>query len=143
MKLQQLSVFLENRPGRLSAPCDVLAEKGIDILTLSLADSEQFGIMRLIVADWQRAKKALEFNGWLVNLTEVLAVEVDDEPGGLAKILGVVEQADLNIEYMYAFTKRLHDRPVMVFRFADPSAAIEVMSNAGISILKDLQACAG
>jgi hypothetical protein len=122
MKLQQLSVFLENRPGRLSAPCDVLAEKGID---------------------WQRAKKALEFNGWLVNLTEVLAVEVDDEPGGLAKILGVVEQADLNIEYMYAFTKRLHDRPVMVFRFADPSAAIEVMSNAGISILKDLQACAG
>jgi hypothetical protein len=140
MKLQQLSVFLENRPGRLGAPCKVLADKGIDILTLSLADTEQFGIMRLIVGDWQRAKKALEFNGWIVNLTEVLAVEVDDEPGGLAKILSILEGENLNIEYMYAFTKRLNDRPVMVFRFADPSAAIDVIRDADISIISDLQA---
>jgi len=81
MKIYQISVFLENRPGRLSGLCGLLKEAGINILTLSLADTEQFGILRLIVKDWLRAKKVLEGGGWVVKVTEVVAVEVPDRPG--------------------------------------------------------------
>ena len=104
MKIKQVSVFLENKPGQLLAPCQVLAEAGINILTLSMADTQQFGILRLIVRDWNRAKDLLEKAGCVVRLTDVLAVEVDDRPGGLAAIVRVIERTGLNIEYMYAFT---------------------------------------
>ena len=135
MKLQQLSVFLENRRGELQQTTQVLADAGINIATLSLADTEQFGILRLIVRDWEQAKAALERADWVVNLTEVVAVEVTDQPGGLAEVLKVVEDADINIEYMYAFTFRRNDRAVLVFRFEDPDAAIKVIQDAGLSVL--------
>ncbi|HOC38806.1 MAG TPA: amino acid-binding protein, partial [Thermodesulfobacteriota bacterium] len=83
MKLTQLSVFLENKPGRLTEPCRVLAEEGIDILTLSLADTQQFGILRILVRDWERAREVLEQAHCVVNATEVVALEVEDRPGGL------------------------------------------------------------
>jgi hypothetical protein len=135
MKVNQLSLFLENKPGRLSAPCRALAEAGVNILTLSLADTHQFGILRLIVRDWQKAKAVLEAAGSVVNVTEVVAVEVADRPGGLTHVLEVVEQAKVNIEYMYAFTFRSADKAVLVFRFENPDAAIAVLQTHGVNVI--------
>jgi hypothetical protein len=145
MKINQLSVFLENRPGRLSEPCKVLAKAGINIATLSLADTQQFGIMRLIVPDWPKAKAALEAAGCVVNVTEVVATEVEDRPGGLAEILDTIEKAHINIEYMYAFTFRSQDKAILVFRFDDPEAAIQVLRASKVNVLAsaDLSDLAG
>jgi len=139
MKIKQLSVFLENKPGRLSVPCQTLAKAGINILTLSLADTEQFGILRLIVRDWQRAKQVLEDAGCVVNVTEVLASEVEDKPGGLARILETIEQAGVNLEYMYAFTFRSEDKAVLVFRFEDPDAAIKLLKSKGFNLVDSVE----
>ena len=139
MKIKQLSVFLENKPGRLSVPCQTLAKAGINILTLSLADTEQFGILRLIVRDWQRAKQVLEDAGCVVNVTEVLASEVEDKPGGLARILETIEQAGVNLEYMYAFTFRSEAKAVLVFRFEDPDAAINLLKSKGFNLVDSVE----
>lgn len=135
MKLQQLSLFLENRPGRLAAPLEVVAAAGINLMTLSLADTAQFGILRLIVREWEKAKRLLEEAGWVANLTEVVAVDVLDRPGGLANALRVLEGADLNIEYMYAFSLRRGDKAILIFRFEDPDRAIEVLRDAGLHVV--------
>jgi len=135
MKLQQLSLFLENRPGRLGAPLEAIAAEGINILTLSLADTEQFGILRLIVREWEQARRILDEAGWVVNLTEVVAVDVLDRPGGLAGALKVIEGAGLNIEYMYAFSLRRADKAILIFRFEDPDRAIEILQGAGLHVV--------
>lgn len=135
MKLQQLSLFLENRPGRLHAPLEAIAAEGINILTLSLADSAQFGILRLIVREWDKAKAILEKAGWVVSLTEVVAVDVPDRPGGLAEALTILEGADLNIEYMYAFSLRRGDKAILIFRFEDPDRAVQVLLDRGLHIV--------
>jgi hypothetical protein len=135
MKIKQLSVFLENKPGRLSVPCKALAKEGINILTLSLADTRQFGIMRLIIQEWEKAKQALEGAGCVVNVTEVTAIEVDDRPGGLVKVLEIIEQAGINLEYMYAFTFGAKDKAFIVFRFDDPDAAIEALQAKGVNVI--------
>ena len=139
MKIHQLSVFLENKAGRLSEPCHVLAQAGINILTLSLADTQQFGILRLIVRDWEKGKKVLEEAGSVVNVTEVVATEVADRPGGLAELLQVLEQAEINIEYMYAFTFRREDKAVMIFRFQDPDAALDALSKAKVNVVGSVE----
>jgi hypothetical protein len=136
MKLQQISLFLENRPGRLGAPLEAIAAEGINLVTLSLADTAQFGILRLIVREWERAKQVLERGGWVVNLTEVVAVDVVDRPGGLAEVLKVLEGAGLNIEYMYAFTQRRDDAAILIFRFEDPDQAITVLKDAGLHVVE-------
>lgn len=135
MKIHQLSMFLENKPGRLSEPCQALAQAGINILTLSLADTQQFGILRLIVRDWENAKKLLEAAGSVVNITEVVATEVEDRPGGLADILEIIDAGGINIEYMYAFTFRSEDRAVLVFRFDDPDAAVKLLQSKNINVI--------
>lgn len=135
MKLQQLSLFLENRPGRLGAPLEAIAAQGINILTLSLADTEQFGILRLILREWEQARAILEQAGWVVNLTEVVAVDVLDRPGGLAAALKVIEGAGLNIEYMYALSLRRADKAILIFRFEDPDRAVEVLQGAGLHVV--------
>lgn len=139
MKINQLSVFLENKPGRLSEPCQALARAGINILTLSLADTQQFGILRLILPDWQKAKEALEKAGFVAKVTEVVATEVEDRPGGLADVLKVIEKGGINIEYMYAFTFRRQDRAVLIFRFDDPDKAVEALQAAGINVLDQVE----
>lgn len=139
MKIQQVSVFLENESGRLSEPCRALADAGINILTLALADTQQFGILRLIVRDWKRAAEVLEQAGCVVNVTEVIATEVPDRPGGLADLLNVFENAEINIEYMYAFTYRSDDRAVMIFRFEDTDAAISAMQQANVSVVNSVE----
>jgi hypothetical protein len=135
MKIKQLSVFLENKPGRLSVPCKALANAGINILTLSLADTRQFGILRLVLREWEKAKKVLEEAGCVVNVTEVVAIEVEDRPGGLEKVLQIVEQAGINLEYMYAFTFGSQDRAILVFRFEDPDAAIRLLQSNGVNVV--------
>jgi hypothetical protein len=135
MKIPQISVFLENKPGHLSSACRLLAKSGINILTLSLADTQQFGILRLIVKEWETARELLEGDGFVVNTTEVVATEVADRPGGLADILEILEGGDFNIEYMYAFTFRNEDRAVLVFRFDDPDAAIALLEEKQVGIV--------
>lgn len=135
MKLNQLSVFLENKPGRLSEPCKVLAAAGINILTLSLADTQQFGILRLIVREWERAKAELEKAGCVVNITEVVAIEVADKAGGLETVLELIDEAAINVEYIYAFTYRSGDKAIIVFRFENPDAAIEILQGKGVNVI--------
>jgi hypothetical protein len=135
MKIHQLSLFLENKPSQLTEPCRLLAKAGIDIRTLTLADTEQFGILRLIVSDWEKASRLLEEAGYVVTITEVVAVEVPDRPGGLAGLLEVFENSDTNIEYMYAFTFGRGETAVLIFRFDNPDAAIEQLQAAGVNVV--------
>jgi len=139
MKINQLSLFLENKPGHLSGVCRALADAGVNILTLSLADTQQFGILRLIVPDWKQAKQVLEKAGSVVNVTEVVATEVEDRPGGLADVLEIINAAGLNIEYMYAFTFRRGDRAVLVFRFNDPDAAVQALQAKGVNVVGEVE----
>jgi hypothetical protein len=139
MKLKQLSVFLENKPGALSAPCRLLAEAGINIQTFSLADTQQFGILRLMVHDWERAKGVLEKQGYVVKLTEIVALEVPDRPGGLVDLLEVIERAKVNVEYMYAFVVRQGGRGLLAFRFDHPDAAIRALQKHKVNVVGNLE----
>ena len=124
MKIIQLSIFLENRAGCLMAACKTLAENGVNIKTLSLADTEHFGILRILVEDWSKAKDVLEAADFVVKTSEVVALKIKDEPGGLVRILKAMDDQKVNVEYMYAFPSSDHDGTVMVFRFEDPDAAV-------------------
>ena len=136
MKLQQLSLFLENRPGQLREPCEALAAAGIDLLTMSLADTSNFGILRFIVRDPAHAKEVLEAAGMVVRITEVVPVEVDNQPGGLARALAAIEDAGLGVEYMYDFGAASRGgKAAIVFRFEDPDLALSALSAAGIRVL--------
>ena len=136
MKIRQLSLFLENRPGQLRFPCKVLGDAGIDILTMSLADTQQFGILRLVVKDWERAKHVLEEAGVVVNVTEVLAVDVADRPGGLAEVLEAFEKADVGVEYMYPFApSREGGRYTLLFRLEDPDSAAKLLQANGVKLV--------
>lgn len=139
MKLQQLSVFLENKPGRLSVPCKALADEGINIITLSLADTQQFGILRLVVRDWEKTKGILQGCGCVVNVTAVVATEVQDRPGGLTDILALLENADVSIEYMYAFTLKREENAVLIFRFDDMDKGIAALQAGGVNVLEDVE----
>lgn len=136
MKIQQLSIFAENKPGHVAAPCRLLAGQGIDIRALSLADTQKFGILRLIVSDPGKATRALEAAGHVVKTTEVVAIEVPDQPGGLAGVLSALEGSPTNIEYMYAFPFGRAGRAVLIFRFDEPDAAIAVLQAKGVSVVR-------
>ena len=135
MKITQLSVFVENAPGHILSPCRVLADAGVNIRALYLADTQQYGILRMIVSDWREATRILEAHGFVAKVTEVLAVEVADHPGGLADVLGALDGTGINIEYMYAFPYMRGDKATLIFRFADPDAAIARLQTAGINLL--------
>ncbi len=135
MKIKQLSVFLENKPGQLHIPCKALADADINIITMSLADTQQFGILRLLVEDWQKARVLLEEAGCVVRVTEVLALEVSNQPGGLAAVVKVLDYARINIEYIYAFAFGRGAKAVIIFRFEDIDAAIDALRAGDIAIL--------
>jgi hypothetical protein len=139
MKIHQLSLFLENSPGKAVEPCRLLARAGVNIRTLTIADTQQFGILRLIVSDWEKGRELLQQAGYVVNVTEVVAVEVDDRPGGLAGLLETLEPSGVNIEYMYAFTFGREGRAIMIFRFNLPDVAIEHLRAAGVNVLSELE----
>jgi hypothetical protein len=136
MKLQQLSLFLENKPGSLRAPCEALAAAGVDLLTVSLADTAQFGILRFIVRDPEHARQVLQEAGMIAKLTEVVPVEVENRPGGLARVLAAIEAAGLGVEYMYDFGAASRGgKAAIIFRFEDPDAALAALGAASIRVL--------
>jgi hypothetical protein len=133
MRIPQLSIVVDNQPGALLAPCQALTEAGINIVTLSLSEHRQYGTLRLIVAEWQKARDLLEAAGFTVTVTEVLAIEVLDEPGGLLELLRVFHDGGINVATMYAYTSRLGDSAVLVFNFDNIDAAIQTLTHAGIN----------
>lgn len=135
MKVEQISVFLENKAGRLAEVTHTLAEAGINIRALSLADTSDFGILRLIVHDHEKAKAALKDKGFTVGRTSVVAVEVPDHPGGLDSILQLLSTRGVNVEYMYAFVQQNGTNAVLIFRFDRTDQAIEVLNEAGIPVI--------
>jgi hypothetical protein len=135
MKLTQLSVFAENKPGHMVGPCRVLAAAGVNLRALWLADTQHFGILRMIVSEPQKAAKLLEEAGFLVKATEVLAIRVPDRPGGLVEVLSALEGTSINIEYMYSFPVTRGENAVLLFRFSDADAALERLQVAGISLV--------
>ena len=135
MKVKQISIFLENRAGRLAEVTRLLGQAKVNIRALSLADTSDFGILRLIVNDVDKALQALRETGHTVSLTDVVAVEVPDVPGGLSSILDPLSAAGVNVEYMYAFVEKATDKAVVIFRFEDVDAAIRALQKAGVSIL--------
>jgi hypothetical protein len=136
VKVEQISIFLENKSGRLAEVTDILASHGINIRALALADTADFGILRLIVNDLEKTRQVLKDNKFTVGQNEVVAVEVRDRPGGLASILRALTGAGVNVEYMYAFTMKSGENAVLVFRFDETEKAIGTLQQAGIRVLK-------
>ena len=135
MRIRQISIFLENKPGQLSAICRDLADAGINIATLSLADTADFGIVRMIVDDHEKAKDVLAEKGHVVNVREVIAVCVPDRPGGMAEVMQVLDKGGANIEYSYAFAFHRGEKAVLVFRFDDNNKAESALKTAGYTTL--------
>lgn len=136
MRVEQISVFLENKAGRLSEVTRILTENRVNIRALSLADTSDFGILRLIVNDNNKAKEALRQHGFTVGKTDVVAVEVDDRPGGLHKILEILHKANVNVEYMYAFVQQSGNNAVIIFRFDNLDEAVKVLIREGVKVIE-------
>ncbi len=135
MKIKQISLFLENKPGHVRGACRILADAGINIESMSLADTEQFGILRLIVKNWEQAVAVFEKNGIVVKLTDVIAVAVPNKPGGLANILDVLDGAKLNIEYVYEIHSFEKDHSNLIFRFNDTETALKILQQNNVPTL--------
>ena len=135
MKVEQISIFIENKSGRLAEITRILGEAGINIRALSLADTSDFGILRLIVNDRENAKIVLKEKGFTVSKTEVVAVEVPDKPGGLYQILRILDSESINVEYMYAFVERCGENAVIIFRFDETDKAIKTLVDNGFNVL--------
>lgn len=135
MKVEQIAIFLENKSGRLAEITSILAEKGINIRAMSLADTADFGILRLIVNDTENARKVLKEKGFTVGTTEVIVVEVADKPGGLAGVLQILKKSEINIEYMYAFTQKSGETGLIIFRFEKLDEAINALVKSGVRLL--------
>lgn len=136
MMVEQISIFIENKSGRLAEVTEILAQNGINLRALSLADTADFGIFRLIVNDSEKATRVLKDRGFTLGKTEVVAVEVPDRPGGLAGILRTLQGKRINVEYMYAFVQKSEGNAVLIFRFDDIEKAVDTLQKAGIRVLK-------
>lgn len=135
MKVRQISIFLENKSGRLAQVTRVLGENGINIRALSIADTTDFGILRLIVNEPEKAYGVLKESGFTVSTTDVIAVEVADTPGGLAAALEVLEKTGINIEYLYAFVQKASSAALVVFRVEQVDEAVKALQQGGLHIL--------
>jgi hypothetical protein len=135
MKLIQISVFLENRKGRLLEVCELLGKNKVNIRALTVAESDDFGILRLVVDKPQEAITLLKGNGFVANLTDIVGVEVPDKPGGLAFVLRILSKHSINVEYMYGFLERASAKALLVFRFDNPDKAIKVLKENKIRVL--------
>ncbi len=135
MKIKQVSVFLENKSGRLAAVTDKLSRHNINIRALSIADTSDFGILRLIVNQPEEAYQVLKEEGFTASMTEVIGVAMPDEPGGLANVLEILKERGVNIEYLYAFVGSACDDALVIFRVENIDDAIEVLQQKGVNIL--------
>ena len=129
MLVKQISVFLENKPGRLSEAAEVLAKNGIDISALSLADTDEYGVLRMIVSDPDKAKNALSESGVICKVTDALVVAIDDRPGGFSESLRILTDNGIDVKYMYACVSREQGKAIMVLSVADPAKADELIRN--------------
>ncbi|KPJ89810.1 MAG: amino acid-binding protein [Spirochaetes bacterium DG_61] len=137
MKIRQISVFLENKVGRILEITEILGESNINIRALSLADTSDFGILRMIVNDIEKTKRVLKERDFILKESFVVAVEVPDKPGGLAAVLRVLGKENINVEYMYAFFEKPQDRALLIFRFEDPDQAVSVLQKHGINVAEE------
>jgi len=137
MKITQISVFLENRKGRLFEVCSLLGQNNINIRALTIAETETFGVLRIVVDKPELATEVFKKHQITANLTSVVAVEVDDRPGGLAAVLKTLSDDDLNVEYMYGFVEKATERAMLVFRFEDPDRATKVLAAGGIRVVTE------
>ena len=135
MKIKQISVFLENRKGRLSDICSMLGAAGVNIRALTIAETETFGVLRMVVDKPAAAMEVFRTHSVTANQTEVVAVEVPDTPGGLAKVLNILTDNDLNVEYMYGFVEKFTENALLVFRFDDPEKAHQTLKANGVNIV--------
>ncbi len=135
MKLKQTSVFLENRKGRLWKALSILRDTKINIRALSIADTSEFGILRMIVPDPDKAREVLKENNFVVKINDVIGVEIPDEPGGLDGILEILTQADINVEYLYAFVEKKADQAIVVLRTEDIDAGAKALKDGGAVLL--------
>jgi len=138
MNVTQVSLFLENKPGHLQSALKVLADEKINILTLTIAEVSDFGIVRMIVNNPDKAVLSLKENKFTCSTTDVLAIELTDEAGSLLAALDTFSKRQLNIEYMYAFTEKRGDKAVMIFRFDDIEAAKKALQEEGYNIVKKI-----
>ena len=136
----QLSIFLENKKGRLHDVCSFLAKHSINIRALTVAESDDFGVLRILVSDPSKTALMLKEQGFVVHETEVVAVEVSDKPGSLARVLGIINKHHINVEYMYGFVEPSSSRAMMLFRFDSPHKACAALKADGIAVAsqKDL-----
>ncbi|MBR6632816.1 MAG: hypothetical protein IKL05_00765 [Clostridia bacterium] len=135
MFIKQLSIFVENQFGRLEAIIDAMGKSGVNIRALSLADTTDFGILRVIVDDTDKAKSALDEIGVIAKATDVIAVYIDDKSGGLASILKLITDAEISVEYMYAFLSRDEGKALMVLKADDEARAEKVLTENGVALL--------
>ncbi len=135
MYVKQISVFVENKFGKIAEIVDALAKNEIDISALSLADTSEFGVLRLIVDKSELALEVLKEEGVIVKLSDVLAIAIDDAPGGLAKALNILTEANVAIEYMYAFIGKADGKAMTVIRVDDEEKASEALKNGGVALL--------
>ncbi|MTI80284.1 MAG: ACT domain-containing protein [Firmicutes bacterium] len=139
MRVQQLSIFLENKTGRLARVTEVMGENDMNIRALSIADTTDFGILRLIVNKPDQAVDILREAGFVVSTTDVLAVEVDDQPGSLSKAMTLLDENGINIEYLYAFVQKDPSKALVVFRVEQVDQAIELLQKNGITLMSSEQ----
>lgn len=137
MAIKQLSIFVENREGTLVNVTDAIAKANVDIRAMSVADTNDFGIFRLIVTDYDKAKAALEEANCFVSITEVVGVAVEDQPGALAKVVKVLADNNINIEYMYAFITVSKQYAFVVLRVADNEAAEKILTDNGVRLISE------
>lgn len=137
MNATQISIFLENKKGRLASAVKALAENNINMRALNIADTAEFGVLRIIVDKPEEAEKCLKASGFAAKKTEVMAVLVPDVPGGLSKVLSVLEAAGVSVEYLYAYLARKGDHAVTIFRVDDTKRAAESLKKAGIDVVTD------
>lgn len=131
MLIKQISVFVENKPGRMADILEVLAKNNIDISALSIADTTDFGVLRMIVSDSELAKKVLNDAGVVVKTTDVIAVSMEDKPGGLGAIMNTINDGEITVDYMYAFAGRSENGAMVVIKVNNPDKAIELLEKAG------------
>lgn len=135
MKVKQLSIFLENRKGRMRKALDVLEKGGVNIRALSIADTSDFGILRLIVPEPDKTKKLLEDNNFIVKIGEVIAVRMQDQPGGLGKILGILDDNDINLEYLYAFVEEKENGAIVLLHPENIDDGIKALQDGGAEVI--------
>jgi hypothetical protein len=136
--LDQISVFVENKPGALADVTARLSAEGVDFKAFTVADTAEFGVLRFIANTPKRALALLKLNGWVASLTPVVAVKMSDEPGSLARIMKALADRDIQVEYMYAFVAQEKGRAYVVLRVADPAGAAALLEASGFETLSSI-----